>query len=570
MQLRIGGENIKFFNRFLKKKNEINSLANKEIQNSSVNQDVINNLELNSYEYISGFSGFCSSKDCRDSLATALGYSLRQVEEIISSPQQYPMSAYKLGVWAYNTNGAIKSGINKMASMHYLSYILYSPKGKSSSKLFGKSKDKYNAVLKQIKYKKQIRDNIKRVCVCGTSYYYFEVSPRKATGVNKYMSDVDIQLVGEINSQTNTEYDVNIYSLPNEYCQMVSRHNGVPVIAFNLKYFKECYSENEIKRQLLSMPKEISRAYNIWDKTGNNSRNWVVLDWHKTIYVAINNTLRDKWGVPMALTSLDEILYANYFIDTKRGVLSNINNNLIYEVFPMRNDGSGKSTLTKEQQDLQHAAIKSAVTQKPNTQRASVLSLAAGTQLDKLTIDTSLFDEKNEKSIKDDVAESFGFSPSVLYGGSKSSGSNYATALLNLELVASDVYTIIEDYIEELDKCINYNVIKDDENCAKMYVLPITSFNRDKYFDKYKSIYADCGGAMMPLIASAGIEPDVYIDIMRYEREQNFDELFPPHQSMYTNSGKNDIGRPSIENLENENTITSKNNNANNSPSPSG
>ena len=103
-----------------------------------------------------------------------------------------------------------------------------------------------------------------------------------------------------------------------------------------------------------------------------------------------------------------------------------------------------------------------------------------------------------------------------------------------------------------------------------MYVLPITPSNRDKYFDKCKSLYADCGGAMTPLIASVGIEPDVYIDIMKYEREQNFDELFPPHQSMYTNSGKNDIGRPSVENLENENTITSKNNNANNSPSPNG
>ena len=123
------------------------------------------------------------------------------------------------------------------------------------------------------------------------------------------MSDVDIQLIGEINSKNNTEYDVNIYSLPNEYCQLVSRYNGVPVIAFNLKYFKDCYSENEIKRQLLTMPKEISRAYNIWDKTGNNGRNWVVLDWRKTIYTAINNTLRDKWGVPLALTSLDEILY---------------------------------------------------------------------------------------------------------------------------------------------------------------------------------------------------------------------------------------------------------------------
>ena len=190
---------------------------NNEINTSAETQD--NNTELNSAEFIDGFYsfvGFCGSQDCRNSLASALGYSLKQVETIVSSPQQYPMSAYKLGVWAYNTNGAIKSGINKMASMHYLSYVLHSPRGKSNTKSFLKNKEKYNAVLKQIRYKKQIRDNTKKVCIGGTSYYYFEATPRKTLGVNKYMSDVDIQLIGEINSKNNTEYDVNIYSLHNE------------------------------------------------------------------------------------------------------------------------------------------------------------------------------------------------------------------------------------------------------------------------------------------------------------------------------------------------------------------
>lgn len=80
---------------------------------------------------------------------------------------------------------------------------------------------------------------------------------------------------------------------------------------------------------------------------------------------------------------------------------------------------------------------------------------------------------------------------------------------------------------------------------------------------------------MTPLIAATGIEPDVYIDIMKFERNQNYEELFPPHQSMYTLSNKDKQqntddkgGRPEKDSLENENTIISKNNNANISPSP--
>lgn len=535
-----------------------------------------NNSEINSHDYSQinfapDLVEYCNHRHFNGELL----YSLSQVETIISHPQDYPIAARKLGQWAYNTDGAIKSGINKMSTMHYLSYVLFSPSSKGKDELVLKNKQKFNATLRKIRYKNFFRDCIKRVSIEGTAYYYFDVQKRNSS-VGKYMSDIDVSLIQEINNKKNLDYEVNLYSLPFEYCQLVSRQNGIPIIAFNVKYFTEnCVSESEIQRQLATMPLEIGKAFDKWRKTGNEGKNWIVLDWRKTIYITNGSTDRDKWGVPLALTSLDEIMYANYFVDTKRGVLSNINNNLVYETFPLRGDGSGKSTLTDAQQREQHNVLKNAVSQKSNSQRTSVVSLAAGTQLNNLKIDTSLFDEKNEKSIKDNIAESLGFSPSVLYGGSKSSGSNYATALLNLELVASDTYSIIEKIVDELNKCINFNIIKDVNNVVSMYILPITSFNRDKYFDKFKSIYSDCGGAMTPLIAATGIEPDVYIDIMKFERNQNYEELFPPHQSMYTLSNKDKQqntddkgGRPEKDSLENENTIISKNNNANISPSP--
>ena len=85
-------------------------------------------------------------------------------------------------------------------------------------------------------------------------------------------------------------------------------------------------------------------------------------------------------------------------------------------------------------------------------------------------------------------------------------------------------------------------------------------------FERCKALYADCGGAMTPLIAATGINPNVYLSLMDFEREHKFDEKYTPHQSMYTQSNKS--GRPEVADATNENTIISKNNNSNSLPSP--
>lgn len=87
------------------------------------------------------------------------------------------------------------------------------------------------------------------------------------------MSDIDVSFIQEINNKKNLDYEVNLYSLPFEYCQLVSRQNGIPIIAFNVKYFTENYvSESEIQRQLATMPLEIGKAFDKWRKTGNKGK----------------------------------------------------------------------------------------------------------------------------------------------------------------------------------------------------------------------------------------------------------------------------------------------------------
>ena len=118
------------------------------------------------------------------------------------------------------------------------------------------------------------------------------------------------------------------------------------MIAFNLRYF-DLFNDSERATKLRSMPKEIRDAYN--ERKDNLLHPWVVLDNKKTITTKVNSSINQPWGIPMAVTAFDDIMYADYFINTKRAVLDKVNNQIIYMTFPEGKE-KGTSSLTRDQE----------------------------------------------------------------------------------------------------------------------------------------------------------------------------------------------------------------------------
>ena len=296
-----------------------------------------------------------------------------------------------------------------------------------------------------------------------------------------------------------------------------------------------------------------------------------MLDDKKTIGTKVNSAINQPWGVPMAVTAFDDILYAEYFINTKRTVLDNINNQIIYMTFPEGKE-KGTSSLSKDQQKDQHEKVKDAVINRKSQSGISFFSLASGTKLDKMEVDIGIFDEKNEASIKNNVPADLGISSASLDGNTKG---NYATASLNLELVASHVYTWIENFMAELNKCINVNVIKDSSCVVDCYILPTTFSNRDKQVQYMKDLYSNGKGSLLAWISATGFDADAYISLLDYEVETDMENKYPVHATSYTMSGKDNNseddkgGRTSVDNPTNENTIQSQSSGSNSNPKPS-
>lgn len=79
----------------------------------------------------------------------------------------------------------------------------------------------------------------------------------------------------------------------------------------------------------------------------------------------------------MAVTAFDDIMYAEYFVNTKRTVLDSINNQIIYMTFPEGKE-KGTSSLTKDQQREQHEKVKEAVI----TEEVSLVYLSSPLQVE--------------------------------------------------------------------------------------------------------------------------------------------------------------------------------------------
>ena len=417
-----------------------------------------------------------------------------------------------------------------------------------------------SATLKTIDDKLFIRDALHTEMREGIAFYYFDLR-KQSNDFQHSMSDYDVENIVEIN-----ELGINarIVTLPWQYTKIVGKKNGRYVLAFNLRYFDDFTGDTQ-ERKLKKYPKEISDGYN--KKRNGLIKDLLILDSDKTMCRKIKCKDSEPWGRSLIIAALEDVLYKDYYTDTKRNVLDEINNKIIYETFPEGKD-KGTCALSKKQQEDQHNTVKQAIMTKNSKGGTSFFSVAAGTKLDSIDIDLDIFDSKNESDLNNNISLDLGICASLI--GAMSTG-NFASGQSNLEMITAQLYTWVYEWQTELNYVINKNIIKDDKNKVEIYYFPTSFVNRKTFFDQMKTLYSEASGSLTFLVASSVIDPDVYFNILDQEIEDGIYDRYKPHETSYTLSKNQEDsnGRPTVDNPTNANTIISKSNNANDLPSPS-
>lgn len=478
-------------------------------------------------------------------------YSQDTLKSLIIDPMENNQELRKISRLIYNSNGVVTKAIDYKVSLPTLDSVVCTT-GKSKKV----NKQLVEDFLTKIRDKEFVRDCLFNDSLDGTVFRYIEFSGNKRK-FKKYMEDYEVTNVTEINSN---ESNVSAISLPIDYCKIIGFKNGSPVGAFNLEYFNN-FEGDTIENKLKKYPKEIRDAYNNKQRNGN----WIVLDNNKTIIHKVRCSKDEPWGRPSVLAAIIDVLYSDYYTDTKRNLLDELNNQFIYQTFPEGKE-KGTSSLTVDQQKTQHEAVKSALLNKNNRGGKSFASVAAGTKIDSMTTDTSLFKDDVEQNLGDDIATDLGIGIGLLDGKS----GTYSSQQINLELMFAEIYRWIEEISYELNKVINANVIKANSP-VEVYYLPCSRINRDKVITNAKELYMSGNGSKSYWIASMGIKPSAYLTLMDMEVEEKWDEKYPCHTTAYTKS-KDDTsknGRPVNDDTTNDNTLATKGNDSNNQPKPS-
>lgn len=527
-------------------------MSDNEINNNRGHpyDDASKEYEFNSYvgKYVCDSIFSCGIFDC---------FSKEEIDNILKDPIIYHKEAMELANFIYNKNGIVANSIDYMDALMCLDRVITN-KSKKPNKKTQANKELMRSTLSTIDDKAFIRDALHTEMNNGICFYYFETTQKNAD-MSKFMQDCEVENIYEINE---IGINASIITLPYQYTKIVGKKNGRYVLAFNLRYFDD-FTGEKLDRKLRKYPQEICKAY----MSKSHKGDWVVLDNNKTICRKIKCKDSEPWGRPLAISALDDILYKDSFIDTKRKVLDEINNKVIYETFPEGKD-KGSCALTKKQQEDQHNAVKQAVTNKNSRGGISFFSVAAGTKLDNINVSTDIFDEKNESDLNNQISLDLGICATLL--GATSNGGNYAVQQSNLEMITAQLYRWVYDLQCELNHVINKNIIKDERNRVEIYYFPTSFVNRKAFFDMMKTLYTEASGSLTFLVASAGVDVEAYFSVMDEELENDIYNKYKPHPTSYTLSGNSsEGGRPENTMPTNENTIQSKSNNSNKQPKPS-
>ena len=484
-------------------------------------------------------------------------YNPEQISNLVKDPIGNNELLREISRILYGCNGTVTNTIDYMTAIPTLDKVLV-PYGKSKQKK-QVNMDLVTSTLRTIKDKEFVRDALYKGMVDGIAFYYFETTNRPT--IPKTYNDIDIDNIVEIN-----DFGINasIISLPTDYCRIVGIKNNSYVVAFNLDYFTDCNGETQEKK-LRKFPKEIRDAFHE-KQNSQSSNNWISLDNTHTIVHKIRSAKNEKWGRPLVLAAIKDILYSDYFTDTKRNVLDEINNRIIYQTFPEKE--KGVCALTQKQQESQHNAVKGADMNKNNRGGISFFSVAAGTKLDTLDpANTDIFDSKNEENLNDTIALGLGIAGGLLNG---SGSGNYSSQQNNIELLSAQIFQWIEGIQAELNKCINTNIIKDTKNYVEVYYLPITHVNKKNMVTYAKELYLQGKGSLSLWASACGIPSDVFFALLDRELELDIENKYPVHKTSFTMSSEdNKGGRPESTDSTNPSTVSTKSNGGNNQKKPS-
>jgi len=501
---------------------EINN-QNTQFTNTSPPLSNSNEIELNSLSY----NSFSLGRLDTDYI------SMSDLKQYVKYPMIYNEILRTISEQAYNSNGLYSNILEYMIAIPTLSYITTM---RNNTPEFKEKKKKFNLLLKLLNHDRSTRDILRSLFIDGT---YIGIL-RNSTANNKKI-DTGAVIVDSIDRIEGLSLDDNfmIQPLDLDYCKIIGFQNNASIAVFDMMYFDQ-FKYGGLVNEIKNYPKEFIKAYMSYKKDA--SKRWFILDYRKTIALKSKAKESEPWGRPLGLSAFTDMKLSGDYDDSQYQLISELASSIYFLILP-EGEKKGSCSLNKTQQDNVIDAFKNAVkiNTSGNVTKISTLSLAPGTTIDRLSKDSSLIkDTLSDENMKK-ISTSLGFASSALNAES-SGGSSYANLAVNLDLVSSQVFQLVNEIAREYTRVLNELLNIKPSNYIDVKYLPISWLNKDDMFEKAKELYTLIGGSRRYLVACAGLSVDDYFSCLDEEIDLGYEEKYPVHQSANTISSSDNKG----------------------------
>lgn len=463
-------------------------------------------------------------------------YSLEEIRQYIINPMYFHRQLMEISEQMYNRTGMLGQTITKMVAAPSLDSVIIPGNSKPATKK--KLSQAYDVLNHKINHKLSSRDGLYNALLYGEYIAILRDTKKKNVEEPKqYASGKNIEGVGYIDN-------VMLQPLDLKYCRFDGYANGDYVVSFDMQYF-DLFQGTNLVGEIKNYPREFLVGYNAYKKDG--SKRWLRLPQETTFAYKYHAAINESHGRPLAMFALIDMLFSEDYTNSQRNNMYENSSTIRWMELPA-GERTGSCSLNKEQQKNQYDSFKSAVRSNDSNQRSrlggtTTLKLAPGTKIGKL--DNSNTFLKDTLSGENDMAVSkgLGFPIAALNGGN--SGTNFSTLSISIDLMLSEVFSMLEQFSFQYTKLINNYLGLKNENRLDFVYLNTSTINSEAEFKKQKDLFAIASGSWNMLYSAACGNSDLYLKLIQFEKDMGYDEKFKPHITSYTASNSADKSDPS-------------------------
>lgn len=476
--------------------------------------------------------GFLSKMYMQDILKDI---SAEQLQTYLSSPDNYILELSNYAMYNYISNGEVFQLFDLAKVLPTLNYKI---DVLEKTKNYEKNLAKCNKALNKAGHKQLTRDLISQLISVGTltgiwigdsknPYLYvfddvrFFIPRYRLFG--KWVVSVDMSYISSLSSDERTVLFKNLYP----YLTEEDYQN---------------YQKDSVKYKYKDLPQDRS----------------VCLRTH-TLHFS------QAFGINWSTTGLFDIKHKKKLKDLEKAIANKIISAIAVLTIGNSKDPDkyGNLKLGKSIKKKIFTNVKNAL-EKSESQGITVVGVPEFVDLKFPDMKSDALEPAKFDSTNNDITYAYGTSASLSNG----TGSNFASAKINLDMLYKKIGVVLEDIETEVYQKL-FNIIlpasvADDYHLIYDKETPITQKEKLEFLFK---LHAE-GFAVKPIVDSlSGVNFDEFIKESLYELEEmKLPEKIKPYQSTYTTTGDNKNGKPKVDDPDNENSQISKQNGGNDLP----